>query len=42
MLVFITGIAVPLGLLMPREALSYERMLAFAQHGFGKLRSCSP
>lgn len=35
MLVFVTGIAVPLRLL-PRELMSYERMLAFAQNGFGK------
>jgi len=37
MLIFITGIAVPLGLLVPRETMSYERMLALAQNGFGKL-----
>lgn len=37
MLILITGIAVPLGLLVPRETMSYERMLAFAQNGFGKL-----
>ena len=36
MLVFITGIAVPLGLLLPREQMSYPRMLAFAQHWAGK------
>ena len=36
MLVFITGIAVPLGLLLPRDLLSYPRMLAFAQHWAGK------
>jgi fumarate reductase subunit D len=36
MLVFITGIAVPLGLLLPRELMSYPRMLAFAQHWAGK------
>ncbi|HKX58564.1 MAG TPA: fumarate reductase subunit FrdD [Steroidobacteraceae bacterium] len=36
-LVFVTGIAVPLGLLLPRETMSYERMLAFVQGGFGKL-----
>jgi fumarate reductase subunit D len=35
-LVFITGIAVPLGFLLPRETMSYERMLALAQNGFGK------
>ena len=37
MLIFITGIAVPLGLLVPRETMSYERMLAFAQNGFAKI-----
>jgi fumarate reductase subunit D len=36
MLVFITGIAVPLGLLLPRDTMSYPRMLAFAQHWAGK------
>ena len=36
MLVFITGIAVPLGLALPRETMGHERMLAFAQSGFGK------
>ena len=36
-LVFVTGIAVPLGLLLPRETMSYERMLAFVRGGFGKL-----
>jgi fumarate reductase subunit D len=36
MLIFITGIAVPMGLL-PRETMSYERVLALAQNGFGKL-----
>lgn len=35
-LIFITGIAVPTGLL-PRETMGYERMLALAQNGFGKL-----
>lgn len=35
-LVFITGIAVPLGLLLPRDLMSYPRMLAFAQHWAGK------
>lgn len=35
-LVFITGIAVPLGLLLPRDLMSYPRMLAFAQHWVGK------
>lgn len=36
-LVFITGIAVPLGLLLPFETMSYPRMLAFSQHIVGKL-----
>ena len=36
MLVFITGIAVPLGWLLPHELMSYPRMLAFAQHAAGK------
>ncbi|HYL25974.1 MAG TPA: fumarate reductase subunit FrdD [Burkholderiales bacterium] len=36
MLIFITGIAVPTGLL-PRETMSYERMLVLAQNGFGKV-----
>ena len=36
MLVLITGIAVTLGWLLPRELMSYPRMLAFAQHGAGK------
>jgi fumarate reductase subunit D len=36
MLVFITGIAVPLGLLLPSDLMSYPRMLAFAQHWAGK------
>lgn len=34
--VFITGIAVPLGLLLPRDTMAYPRMLALAQHGAGK------
>jgi len=36
MLVFITGIAIPLGFLLPRESLSYPRVLALAQHWAGK------
>ena len=36
MLVFVTGIAVPLGWLLSRDLLSYPRMLGFAQHGAGK------
>jgi fumarate reductase subunit D len=37
MLVFITGIAVPLGLLLPLDMMNYPRMLAFAQHWAGKI-----
>jgi fumarate reductase subunit D len=37
MLIFITGIAIPLGIFLSKETMSYERMLAFAQNGFGKL-----
>ena len=36
MLVFITGIAVPLGLLLPADTMSYSKMLAFAQNFIGK------
>jgi fumarate reductase subunit D len=36
-LIFITGIAVPLGFLLPRETMSYERMFAFVHNGFGNL-----
>lgn len=36
MLVFITGLAIPLGLLLPADTGSYPRMLAFAQHWVGK------
>ena len=35
-LVFITGIAVPLGLLLPAGTMNYSRMLAFAQNFIGK------
>lgn len=35
-LVFITGIAVPLGLLLPQGTMSYAKMLAFAQNFIGK------
>ena len=35
-LVFITGIAVPLGLLLPKGAMNYPKMLAFAQNFIGK------
>ncbi|MCB1942401.1 MAG: fumarate reductase subunit FrdD [Candidatus Accumulibacter sp.] len=36
MLVFITGIAVPLGLLLPADTMSYANMLAFSQNLIGK------
>jgi fumarate reductase subunit D len=36
MLIFITGVAVPSGTLLEQDAMSYERVLAFAQNGFGK------
>lgn len=36
-LVFVTGIGVPLALLLSPELMGYQRMLAFAQHWFGKL-----
>jgi len=37
MLLFITGIAIPLGIFLSKETLSYERTLALAHSGFGKL-----
>ena len=36
-LVFVTGIGVPLALLLSPELMSYDSMLAFAQHWLGKL-----
>ncbi len=36
-LIFITGMAVPLGLLLPSSTLDYARVLALAQHPLGKL-----
>jgi fumarate reductase subunit D len=36
MLVFITGIAVPLGWPLPHDLLSHSRVLALAQHWAGK------
>jgi fumarate reductase subunit D len=36
MLVLITGILVPLGIVLPRDTLSYPRALEFAQHWAGK------
>jgi fumarate reductase subunit D len=35
-LVFITGIAIPLGFLLPADAMRYERVLALAQNPVGK------
>jgi fumarate reductase subunit D len=35
-LVFVTGIAVPLGLFVSQDSMSYAHMLAFAQHWLGK------
>lgn len=36
MLVFITGIAIPLGIFLRPDLLSYENMLAFHRHWAGK------
>ena len=36
MLVFITGIAMPLGIFLPGDLLSYDNMLAFHRHWAGK------
>ena len=36
MLVLITGLAVPLGFLLPADTMSYANMLAFAQNIIGK------
>jgi fumarate reductase subunit D len=36
MLIFLTGIAIPLGVL-PVDTMSYERMRAFAQNGLAKV-----
>lgn len=35
-LVLVTGIITPVGIWMPQTALSYERVLGFAQHWAGK------
>jgi fumarate reductase subunit D len=35
-LVFVTGIAVPLGILVSHDLMGYQRMLGFAQHWLGK------
>jgi len=37
MLILITGIAVPSGVLLPADTMSYARMLALAQSWLGKL-----
>jgi fumarate reductase subunit D len=36
-LVFVTGIGVPLGILVSQDLMRYQRMLGFAQHWFGKI-----
>ncbi|MBI2317090.1 MAG: fumarate reductase subunit FrdD [Betaproteobacteria bacterium] len=36
-LVFVTGIGAPLGFLVSRDLMRYERVLSFAQNGWGKL-----
>lgn len=36
-LVFITGIAVPLGLLLPADLMNYSRMVAFTANWAGKI-----
>jgi fumarate reductase subunit D len=36
MMIFITGIAIPLGILLPADTMSYPKMLAFAQNFIGK------
>ena len=36
-LMFITGIAVPKGFLLPADLMSYQHMLGFARHPIGKL-----
>lgn len=35
-LVFVTGVAVPLGLLLPEDTMSYPKMMAFVQSGLGR------
>jgi fumarate reductase subunit D len=37
MLIFITGIAIPLGILLNKETMSYERTIGLAHNGIGKL-----
>ncbi|MEQ1515722.1 MAG: fumarate reductase subunit FrdD [Usitatibacteraceae bacterium] len=35
-IVFMSGIAAPLGIILPRDTLSYSHVLAFSQHWIGK------
>ena len=37
MLVFLTGLAFPLGVLVPAQGMDYDHVLAFARHPLGKL-----
>ena len=37
MLVFLTGLAFPLGLLVPADGMDYDHMIALARHPVGKL-----
>jgi succinate dehydrogenase subunit D len=37
MLIFITGLGLPLGIGFPQDAMSYSRVLALAQNVFGKI-----
>jgi fumarate reductase subunit D len=36
-LVFVTGIGVPLGILVSKDLMQYQRMLGFAHHWLGKV-----
>jgi fumarate reductase subunit D len=36
-LVFLTGLAVPLGFMLPRHAMDYATVLGFARNPFGKI-----
>ena len=36
-LVFVTGIGVPLGILVSQDLMQYQHMLEFTQHWFGKI-----
>jgi fumarate reductase subunit D len=36
-LVFVTGIGVPLGILVSQDLMRYQRMLGFSQHWLGKI-----